>query len=1144
MVGVLGLSKAVLATTCPSATLIPAVPTLPYTQSLVCGVADDMNAGTIPVCGSTVYYGGLESVYTWTPVIDYSGVTIAYSGQSWSGIFLFAGCPTSGGTCVANITGSGTAKTLVVPGTLTAGVQYFIMFDTWPAPASPCPGSFTLNGTPNLATPPTPTQAPGVPSCLAGTTIDVVGTPATDVEWYWQTTPGGTDMTDLYAGPYTIFANGTYYLRAYHTIAGIWSTPSSVNVTNFPTATTPPAPTADINPSCVTTGSVLTAAVAPGGTEYYWQETNSTGSSTALPATATYAVGATGTYYLAAYETATGCWSATSSIAVTVDTYVPAAPVASPDAYFICSGATTQPANATVANSDVVTVTSGPISVLVPDNNTTGITTTLTTSGIPSAATVTSFSVNFTATHTWDSDLNLYLIGPNAAVVDLTSGNGGSGDNFTNTTFSSAGVTPITAGVAPFTGTYLPEGNFSTLYSQLNGTWTLFAFDNAGGDVGTILNWTITINYSLPLTTMDWYDAATSGINMGSGSPFETVGSAVIGTPAPAGIYSFFVEAVSGACVSTDRTEVTVSVTDVTVTLNPVSVTCNNGNDGSFTLGAVQCGTAPFTYSVDGGAFGAIPTDLTVGPHSVIVQDAGAALSGTYTVTVGDAPAPTGLTVNGFTNDIVDLSWTAGGTETAWHVEWGFAGFIPGTGAEVGSANANAPSYSVSGLDGFTDYDFYVAADCGSGTTAGTWVLISQTTLCDPLVAQAFCESFDSDSPTQDCWTVKNVNGDADAWNMNSTFNMYSGDEGAALLTDGNGGANDDWLISPMLTLTNNEILSFYFRVQSSGEPNNFEVLLSTTGMDPADFTEVLMPNTTYYNTTYADSIVDLSAYSGDCYIAFHVPNGGLDGWYLFVDQFCVDICIPDPGVDGATDVCRLDNTLDLNPVITAGEPNGVWEFLPNPGVVSGSDLNISLMPDGTYDVSYIVTTACTMDTTIATVTIHPASSAGNDGTLDDYCTNWMGINLVDGLSGSLDLGGTWTNVSGEGTLVGNQWNPAVTTLAGAYDFEYVVNNGFCPNDTSNITVNLISCLGLDDASNWHLAVYPNPVSDVLTLSNLDIDNGVVEVLDVQGKLIQSIVLNGVYGNYLIDMTEMQRGVYVLRVSTENATKEVRVIKQ
>jgi hypothetical protein len=1119
-VGLIIMVQSGFSTDCVSATIIPGAPALPYTQALTCGAGNDVNSGNAVVCGSVNYVGGQEALYSWTPTESYTGVSILYTGVSWTGIFVYAGCPTSGGTCVGNVTSSATSKTLNIA-SLTAGVTYYIMFDTWPTPNSPCPGSFTLNGTP-VAAPPAPTQAPGVPDCVTGSTIDVVGTPVAGTEWYWQTTASGTSTADLYAGPYTIFGNGTYYLRTRHIASGIWSaTSSSVVVTNFFAPAAPGTPVAAMNPVCITDGgTTITTTAAPLGEEYYWQGTSEFGTSILDDASAPFAVTSTGTYYVRSFDVATSCWSAASSLLVTVGTYIPGEPVPAATQLFGCTSASpvimlnaAAPASATLV-LDFATpfsIVGGTSAVLTQNIN------------LPAGAVVTSAVLTFngvtTTSGSWPSDVQVNMTG----AATLTSG-------------SVAAINAEVTNAGPYTKVPTIVGN-GLVNLNLNHTY------GPGGPFSANVI-TLTINYTLPASTIEWFDASTGGNSVGTGSPLNAIGTTVMPTDGVSGDFDFFAASYSGGCYSASTAQVTVSLSPVNVQLIPSAVTCNNGNDGTFALGTVTCGTAPFTYSLDGGAtFGAIPTDLTVGDHSVIVKDAFDQLSGTYTITIGDALAPSALVINDFTNDIVDFSWTGNGSETAWHVEWGLAGFTPGTGTEVGSANVASPTHIATGLDGYTQYDFYVAADCGASTTAGTWVSISQLTLCDPILAQGFCETFDSSSPTEACWTVKNENGDLDLWDMNYAFNTYSGDQAAVMYTDFNAGVNNDWLISPMMTLTNNEILSFFYRVQSAGEPNDFELLLSTTGMDPADFTNVLMTTASYSNIVYADTIIDLAAYSGDCYIAVHVPNGGLDGWRLYIDQFCIDICTPDPGTDGANDACRLDNTIDLNTVITQGETNGVWEFNANPGILSGSDVNLGLLPDGTYEFEYIVTTACVMDTTIATVTVHPASSAGNDGTIDDNCTNWSSINLTDGLSGTLDLGGTWTNVSGEGDLAGSLWTPSETTLAGSYDFEYVVSNGFCPNDTSVVTVTLISCLGVDGNETVRISVYPNPVTDVLTIQNLSIETGVIEVLDVQGKVVSAVQVNGVYGNYALDMNNVQRGMYIVRITTETSVQEVRVVK-
>ena len=247
---------------------------------------------------------------------------------------------------------------------------------------------------------------------------------------------------------------------------------------------------------------------------------------------------------------------------------------------------------------------------------------------------------------------------------------------------------------------------------------------------------------------------------------------------------------------------------------------------------------------------------------------------------------PLDLTVANLTTTSADLSWTSDGSETMWDIELvdvTAAGTATGTATATGVTNP----YSQSGLSANNTYEYYVRANCDGSESvwAGPF---SFTTLCEA-IAIPFAEGFNSDSSTQNCWTVLNENADADAWDMDYTTNPFEGDESAIIYTDYNSGANDDWLISPGLILTGNERLKFQSRVESAGEPNNFEVLLSTTGIAPADFTNVLLADADYSNITYVEYVVNLSAYSGTSYIAFHVPAGGLDGWRLYIDDVLVE---------------------------------------------------------------------------------------------------------------------------------------------------------------------------------------------------------------------------------------------------------------
>ena len=137
------------ATICADATIIDPA-NLPNGQAVVCGLSNDISGANSTTCGSSSYKGGQEALYVFTPTVS-GPWNIAYAGQSWTGIFVYAGCPTSGGTCVSSYTSSSSSK--YVNATLTAGVTYYIMFDTWPTPNSPCPGTFTVTPPPTCFVP-------------------------------------------------------------------------------------------------------------------------------------------------------------------------------------------------------------------------------------------------------------------------------------------------------------------------------------------------------------------------------------------------------------------------------------------------------------------------------------------------------------------------------------------------------------------------------------------------------------------------------------------------------------------------------------------------------------------------------------------------------------------------------------------------------------------------------------------------------------------------------------------------------------------------------------------------------------------------------------------------------------------------------
>lgn len=123
-----------------------------------------------------------------------------------------------------------------------------------------------------------------------------------------------------------------------------------------------------------------------------------------------------------------------------------------------------------------------------------GINTYTSTINIPSNLSITDVNVGIDITHSWDSDLDITLTSPSGTIIQLTSDNGGQGDNYSGTIFDQQATNMVTAGTAPFSGSYIPEGNLSNLNGQLSGgNWILTVTDDANDDGGTLNSFTLTI---------------------------------------------------------------------------------------------------------------------------------------------------------------------------------------------------------------------------------------------------------------------------------------------------------------------------------------------------------------------------------------------------------------------------------------------------------------------------------------------------------------------------------------------------------------------------------------------------------------------------------------------------------------------------
>ncbi len=104
------------------------------------------------------------------------------------------------------------------------------------------------------------------------------------------------------------------------------------------------------------------------------------------------------------------------------------------------------------------------------------------------------YGVTINLLHPYDADLNIFLVSPSGVIVELSTKNGGSGDNYTNCTFTHNTNNKITSANPPFAGNYRPESSLSVVNNgqNPNGTWQLLIVDSKrSADAGSLLGWSL-----------------------------------------------------------------------------------------------------------------------------------------------------------------------------------------------------------------------------------------------------------------------------------------------------------------------------------------------------------------------------------------------------------------------------------------------------------------------------------------------------------------------------------------------------------------------------------------------------------------------------------------------------------------------------
>ncbi|WP_162126189.1 T9SS type A sorting domain-containing protein [Flavobacterium phycosphaerae] len=89
--------------------------------------------------------------------------------------------------------------------------------------------------------------------------------------------------------------------------------------------------------------------------------------------------------------------------------------------------------------------------------------------------------------------------------------------------------------------------------------------------------------------------------------------------------------------------------------------------------------------------------------------------------------------------------------------------------------------------------------------------------------------------------------------------------------------------------------------------------------------------------------------------------------------------------------------------------------------------------------------------------------------------------------------------------------------------------------------ISVQTSLGNADFDLKNLVVYPNPVKNILNVS-FDKSISAVSIYTIVGQEVKTEILNATEGN--IDMSNLSSGTYIVKVTTDNQVKTLKVIKE
>jgi len=831
----------------------------------------------------------------------------------------------------------------------------------------------------------------------------------------------------------------------------------------------------------------------------------------------------------------------------------------------------------------------------IPDNDPAGISTILT---VTDDFAIADLNVDLDIAHTWVGDLIVTLESPAGTSVTVIDQPGvpasgfGCGGNDILASMDDEAATPVEdecdAGVPTINGSFIPNNALDAFDGEMTaGDWILTVSDNAGGDTGTINTFGITYDYLAPSVGIDVFLDANGMATIPASdmiiSATDNCGAIVVtaagGAPLPMtllttlaggnGNFGNMFDVNSLTDVTVDSFDIhgdTGATYDVEVYAKSGTWVGAEGDMSQWTLigtapGVVSLGDGVVTplglmlgYAMAAGethAFYVTPTDFSTGGFNytngnatgdVFAADAniefleGAGIGYPFDDGVLFQPRVWNgniqYSAGGALSTMIDFTCEDVGVNLIQVFVTDAAGNESTCTATVNVIDDIAPVITCFGGGSGGSTDIMVNGSFETGDFTG-WTVQDFAAPFSPYAVGPIADTgfFTAVTPTDGAQLAWNGfdSGSADTSVVYQDVSIPSGAVAATLSWD----ENLDYDLDTFCTGCSARIYEVQIRDLSD---NVLEVVQSVTAT----------PNTIDNDSLWESLTADLAAYAGQTVrIAYwqNTPDASSGPGQFALDNVVLDVTtggsppyIIELGPDGTAEVEEL---LLLDSII---EACGISTSASDITEVTCADIGTPLMitvfvSDPSGNIAACVATVIVVDL------LGPEVTCPADQTIDPGPGN-----LFYPLPDYFALGeATATDNCTDPVTVFSQTPPVGTLLGdGTYTIECSATDEYGNVGTCTFELTVESVLGTNDnVFSNAIVMYPNPANEQVIISNSsNIALERVMMFDVVGKLVSNIDMRGTQGENVIDISNLQSGVYMVQIQGENASVTKRLIKE